>query len=124
MEPFTKACWLILAAIHAAPAAVLVSPGLAASLYDVPPQGIAGLLVTHRAAMFLGVLAVALLGVASPAARPAASLVVGISMLGFLAVYAAHGLPAGSLRTVAVVDALALPALGFVAWQAWHRVLP
>lgn len=124
MEPLTKACWLILAAIHAMPAAVLFSPGLAANLYDAPPQGSAGLLLTHRAAMFLGVLAVALLAAASPAARPAATLVLGASMLGFLAVYAVHGLPPGPLRMVAVVDAAALPALAFVAWAAWRRVQP
>jgi hypothetical protein len=45
--------------------------------------------------------------------------VVGISVIGFLLVYAAAGAPEGPLRTIAVVDALALIPLAIVGWKAW-----
>lgn len=120
MEIVIKAFWLALAAIHAAPAAVLLAPALGERLYGPMPGGIAALLLQHRAALFLAVLAVALLAAASPGARRAASLVVGISVAGFLGVYLGHGAPAGPLRRVAVVDALALLPLGLVIVAAWR----
>ena len=112
--------WMVLAGIHAAPAAVLVAPGLGARLYGTLPDGVVALLLQHRAALFLAVLAVALLAAASPGARRAASLVVGISVIGFLGVYLAHGAPDGPLRRVAIVDALALLPLGLVTLAAWR----
>ncbi len=121
MEWVVKACWLALAAVHAAPAAVLFRPGLAQTLYGIPAEGTAGLLVSHRAGLFLAVLVVALFAAASPGARRAASLVVGISVLSFLVLYAQAGLPQGPLRTVAVVDALALPLLALVTVMAWRE---
>lgn len=120
MEWAVRVCWALLAAIHAAPAAVLFRPGLAETLYGIPAEGTAGLLVSHRGALFLAVLVVALLAALSPGARRAASLVVGISLLSFLALYAQAGFPAGPLRTVAVVDAVALPLLALVTAVAWR----
>lgn len=121
MEWVVKACWLGLAAIHVAPAAVLFRPGLAQTLYGIPAEGTAGLLVSHRGALFLAVLAVALFAAFSPGARRAASLVVGTSVLSFLALYAQAGFPAGPLRTVAVVDTVALPLLALVTVMAWRE---
>lgn len=120
MDGLARACWLILAAIHAMPAAVLAKPGLTRSLYGVEPDGPAGILIVHRGALFLAVLAVALFAAFDPGARRAASLVVGISVVGFLVVYAAMGLPAGPLRTVALVDAAALIPLALVIRRAWR----
>lgn len=124
METLAKLCWLVLAAIHLAPATVLVDPGLTLKLYGVPPDGAAGVLLIHRGALFLAVVAVALLAVFSPEARRAASLVVGISVIGFLAVYTAQGLPAGPLRIIALVDAAALLPLAACIWLAWRGPVP
>ena len=112
--------WVVLAGIHVAPAAVLVAPGLGARLYGAVPDATVALLLQHRAVLFLAVLAVALLAAASPGARRAASLLVGISVVGFLWVYLAHGAPEGPLRRVAIVDALALLPLGLVTLAAWR----
>lgn len=121
MEWLVRASWLILAVIHVAPAMVLFAPGLTEKLYGIPSEGTAGLLVIHRAAMFLAVLVVALFAIVSPGARRAATLVVGISVVGFLIIYIRLGLPDGPLRTVAIVDALALLPLVLVAIQAWRE---
>ncbi len=120
MEWVLKACWLFLALIHAAPAAVLFAPHMTERLYGLPAEGTAGLLLVHRGALFLAVLAAALFAAFSPEARRVAALVVGISVVGFLVVYARMGLPEGALRTVALVDAAALLPLAMVAWSAWR----
>ena len=119
MERLVVLCWIVLAAVHASPAAVLFRPALTESLYGVPPAGAAGLLLVHRGALFLGVFVVALFAAFSPEARKAATLLVGISMIGFLIVYAMAGAPQGPLRTIALVDAAALLPLALVAWRAW-----
>ena len=119
MERLVVVCWLILAAVHASPAAVLFKPSLTGMLYGVPPTGPTGLLIVHRGALFLAVFVVAVFAAFSPEARKAATLVVGISLVAFLAVYAMAGAPQGPLRTIAVVDALALLPLAYVTWSAW-----
>lgn len=55
----------------------------------------------------------------APEAGKAASLVVGISVISFLIVYVGAGAPEGALRTIALVDAGALPLLALVLWNAW-----
>jgi fructose-specific phosphotransferase system IIC component len=120
MERLATLCWLVLAAVHVAPAAVLFRPELAAAMYGASEQGVTQLLIVHRGALFLGVAAVTLLAAFDPDARRAASLVAAISMIGFLAVYLAMGAPA-ALRTVALVDAAALLPLAVVGWRAWAR---
>jgi hypothetical protein len=118
MERLVTLGWLVLAAVHAGPAAVLLRPGVAAALYGAAGDGILRLLIVHRGALFLAVVAVALLAAFDPDARRAASLVAAISMIGFLAVYLGMGAPA-ELRTVAVVDAAALLPLAWVSYRAW-----
>ncbi len=120
MDGLVRAGWLALAAVHVMPAAVLALPGLTRSLYGVEPDGTVGILIVHRGALFLAVMAVALYAAFDGSGRRAASLVVGISVVGFLIVYAAMGAPAGPLRTVALVDAAALVPLALVAWRAWR----
>lgn len=112
--------WLLLAAVHAAPAAILFAPDLTQRLYGVASNGTAGLLIVHRGALFLAVLAVALFAAFNADARRAASLVVGISVLGFLFVYVRAGMPIGSLRTIALVDTIALLPLALVGYRAWR----
>lgn len=119
MDRLVVICWLILAAVHASPAAVLFKPSLTGTLYGVPPTGPTGLLIVHRGALFLAVFAVAVFAAFSPEARRAATLVVGISLIGFLAVYALARAPRGALRKIAVVDVFALPPFFYVTWSAW-----
>lgn len=118
MEFATKLAWLLLAAVHAAPSAVAFAPGLVERLYGVERAGAVGLLLTHRGALFLAVLSVSVLAAFDPGARRAAALVVGISIVGYLILYAAAGALDGPLRTVALVDVAALAPLGFVIWRA------
>jgi hypothetical protein len=120
MELTTKLAWALLALIHASPAAVLFKPTVVQRLYGVEPQGTLGVLLTHRGALFLAIVVACLFGVLDPGARRAASAVVAISVVGFLAVYALGGTPAGPLRTVAVVDAVALLPLLWVVVMAWR----
>ncbi len=119
MDRLIVACWFILAATHASPAAVLLKPALIETLYGVPPTGSSGVLLIHRGALFLAVVVVALLAAFSPEARRAATLLVGISVIGFLLVYSMGGALEGPLRTIAIVDALALIPLAIVTWKAW-----
>ncbi len=119
MELLVKIAWAALAAVHAAPAAVLFAPSLVEKLYGVSPDGEAGLLIVHRGALFLAVIAAALWALIQPTARQTATIVVAISMLGFLFVYARAGFPVGALRKIAVADAAALVPLAIVLWDAW-----
>lgn len=119
LERLTVACWLVLAAVHASPAAVLFKPALIEALYGVPPTGSSGVLLIHRGALFLAVVAVAVFAAFNPEARRAATLLVAISVIGFLLVYAMAGSPSGPLRTIALVDAVALVPLAVVTWGAW-----
>jgi hypothetical protein len=120
MDRLVVVCWLALAAIHASPATVLVKPTLIETLYGVPATGSSGVLLIHRGALFLGVVVVALFAAFAPEARKVATLLVGISVIGFLLVYGFAGAPEGPLRTIAVADAVALLPLAFVSWRAWR----
>jgi len=60
MDRLVATCWLVLAAIHASPAAILFKPGLTETLYGVPPTGATGMLLIHRGASFLAIVAVTL----------------------------------------------------------------
>ena len=119
MDRLIVACWLVLAAVHASPAAVLLKPALIETLYGVSPTGSSGVLLIHRGALFLAVVVVALFAAFAPEARRAATLLVGISVIGFLVVYSVGGAPEGPLRAIAIVDALALIPLVIVSWEAW-----
>lgn len=120
MELTTKTSWLILAfVVHGAPAAVLFAPKLIERLYGIEASGDLGVLLVHRGALFFAVLAVAVLAAFDPSARKAASVVVGISMIGYLAVYGLAGFPEGPLRPIALVDTTGLIPLAIVTYQAW-----
>ena len=118
-EALTRTAWIALAVIHVSPAAVLVAPGLVRHLYAVEPTGPAGVLIVHRGALFLAIVALALWASLDPAVRRAASVAVAISVIGFLFVYARAGLADGALRTIAIADAAALLPLAWVGWKAW-----
>ncbi len=120
MELMIKAAWAGLALLHAPPAAALFAPGLVRRLYGVDPSGEIGLLLTHRAALFAAVALAAAYAVVDPASRRLASLVVGMSMIAFLALYVTAGAPQGSLRVIALADAAGLPLLALCLWAAWQ----
>jgi len=123
VELVTKLAWISLALIHAAPALVGMRPSMVATLYGTAPSGDLGVLLAHRGVLFLAVLAACLYAAFEPAARQTASLVAAISVIGFLIHYALAGLPAGPLRTVALVDAVAVAPLAWVLLTAWRRAI-
>ena len=115
-----KLAWLGLALIHLAPAFAGMIPGALVRLYGVSPDGPALLLLQHRSALFLCVFIACVWCAFDAAPRPLGVAVAAISVMGFLAVYAMHGFPAGPLRTIAWADAIAVPLLGVVAWAAFR----
>jgi hypothetical protein len=120
MELAVKAAWLVLAIVHATPAAVLFRPSLVQLLYGAAADGPAGILLTHRGALFLGVALAAVWAAFDPQVRRLVSLILAVSLVGFLIVYARAGMPAGPLGTIALVDAMALAPLLLVAWNAFR----
>ncbi len=122
MEFLAKTAWIALALTHAPPAIVLFRPDLAARLYGVGGEDGAGLLLTHRGALFLAIAALCVFSVFEPAFRRAASVAVSISVVSFLVLYVRAGAPAGPLRTVALVDAAALAPLLLTLWATWRPV--
>lgn len=122
MEMTVKIAWLLLAAIHVLPALPVFDPGAIRRLYGLDPAGPLGLLLTHRGALFLAVLLVALLAAVDPGSRRAALLVTAVSMIGFLLLYLRAGAPSGPLRTIALVDLAGLLPLAVVTLDAIRSV--
>ena len=111
--------WLILAAIHAIPALALIRPATLTALYGVAADSPIFLLMQHRAALFLAVFVACVWAAFVPEGRKLASLVVGISMVSFLVLYAMGGAPEG-LKRIALVDLAGLAVLAGVAWLAFR----
>lgn len=110
-------CWGVLGLIHLLPAIALFRPAMISALYGVPSGSETFLLLHHRAALFLCVLLVCIWAALRPEVRPLASVVVAISMISFLWLYAAAGQPA-ALRQIAIADLAGLPFLAIAAWLA------
>ncbi|OBX17830.1 hypothetical protein A9995_14280 [Erythrobacter sp. QSSC1-22B] len=89
-------------------------------LYGISPTGDVGLLIIHRGALFLAIIVGTLFAIVDPGVRRAMSGVVAVSVLGFLFLYVRAGMPEGALRTIAIVDLVAVVPLCFVAWAAWR----
>ena len=119
METIVKVAWATLIVVHIMPAIVLFMPSMTERLYDLSPTGDVGLLIIHRGALFLAIIVAVLFAIFDPATRRAASVIVAVSMVGFLFVYARAGFPEGALRTIALADFVALIPLIFVSWKAW-----
>lgn len=115
-------CWVALGLIHLLPAIAVFRPAMIGRLYGVKAGSTTFLLLHHRAALFLVVLAVCIWASLRPEVRPLASVVVGISMLSFLWLYLAAGQPP-ALRQIAVADLIGLPFLAVAAWQAFRPAL-
>lgn len=120
MDRLVLAGWLMLALIHASPAAAFFMPGLIEQLYAVPAQGDIGMLLHHRAALFLAVLAACLTAALHAPSRRLATIVVAISMLTFLWLYLRGGSPQ-RLRAIFLADLVGLAPLALVAWDTWVR---
>ena len=120
MEIATKIAWILLALVHASPAAVLFRPNLVQRLYGVSPEGAVGLLLTHRGATFLAIFVAAVWAAFDPSVRRLCTVIVAIAVLGYLFLYARAGMPEGPLRTIAAVDAFAIAPLLLVVWSAWR----
>ena len=111
--------WIILAAIHAMPALAVFRPATLTTLYGVTADSPLFLLMQHRAALFLAVFAACVWAAFVPEGRKLAVVVVGISMVSFLVLYASAGSPE-PLKRIAVVDLAGLPVLAGVAWLAFR----
>ena len=119
METTVKLAWGALALTHLSPAWVALSPRMVQRLYGLSPKGDIGLLLAHRGALFAAVFLACCLAIFDQPARRALSLVVAISVLGFLLLYLRARAPSGPLRTIAIVDFAALLPLIFVTAEAW-----
>ena len=113
-----RLAWLLLALLHLSPAMALVRPAIIETLSGVARDSAAFPLVRHRAAMFVGLVAICLWAMADPGVRRLASVVCAISMLSFLLLYRMAGAPR-ALRTVAMADLLFVPILAFAGWRAF-----
>jgi hypothetical protein len=120
METSLKAAWATLALLHVMPALVAFMPGLVDRLYGVSPDGDVGVLLVHRGALFLAVCVTAIYAMFDPPSRRLASLVLIVSMIGFLIVYVRAGMAPGDLRTIAAVDLVGVIPLAWVSLNAWR----
>ena len=113
--------WFLLAfVIHGAPAILLFRPHMISTLYGVSADGDLGLLLIHRAALFLAIVAIALYALIDHSARRPATIVLSISMISFLVLYWQAGMPDGPLRNIAIADLIGLAPLSVVLWDAWR----
>ena len=110
--------WLALALVHAPPALATFSGGLRRRMYGVDESGPLGVILIHRGVLFLAVACVCILAAFNADARAAAMLVTSVSLLGFLVAYAAAG-ALKRLRTIALVDAIALIPLALAGADLW-----
>lgn len=116
----TKLCWAALALLHIVPAAAAFIPGLSQSLYGVSVDETTAVLLHHRAVLFLAIFAAAVFTLFDPNSRRLASVILGISVIGYLIIYWKAGLPAGALRKIAIPDAIGLAPLIWVTREAWR----
>jgi len=120
---FQPIIWLLLAAVHAAPALAVLRPVLLARLYGIAPADPAFVLIQHRAALFMCVMIACLWATFDPGVRRLAVLITAISVLSFLMLFALAGSPV-ALRGIAMVDLAAVPLLiaaGYLAYGAQPR---
>ena len=122
MEIMIKLAWGLLAALHFAPALPIVNPRLVERLYGAPSTGEVGLLLVHRGALFAALFAAACFALVHTDSRRLVSVLMAVSMISFLFLYARAGAPAGPLRSIAMADAIGLIPLAVALWSAWGRI--
>ena len=111
--------WIVLAAVHLLPAIALFRPVMLTTLYGIAADNPLFLLMQHRAALFLAVLAACVWAAFMPEGRRLAVIVTAISMGSFLVLYFANGSPP-ALRRIAMVDLAGLPVLALAAFFAFR----
>ncbi|MFZ9395451.1 MAG: hypothetical protein ACO25F_05240 [Erythrobacter sp.] len=116
MQPVS---WIVLALVHLLPALAFFRPATLTTLYGIKPDDRLLLLMHHRAALFVAVVAACLWAAWRPEARQLAGIVTAISMVAFLWLYWRAGAPA-PLRTIALVDLIGLPFLVYALWGAFR----
>ncbi|MEQ8747862.1 hypothetical protein [Pyruvatibacter sp.] len=114
--------FLILAVLHASPALLALRPELMASLYGpaAASSGL-GILLHHRAMMFMLVVLACIAAAFMPQIRSAGVVLTGWSMIGFLVAYWLGGSPAGALHRIALADLACVPVLLFLVWAVFFR---
>ena len=111
--------WIVLAAVHLAPALALGSARLRRQLYGQDLDGSLAILLAHRSLLFAAVVAASTAAALFPPIRASVAWVVTVSVAGYLAVYVGHGAPRGPLRRIALADVVALPFIGMI----WADIL-
>lgn len=120
MELLTKLSWGSLALIHLMPSVPIFRPKMIEALYGASPSGDIGLLLTHRSGLFLAVLITTIYAMFSIESRKLATIILAVSMISFLILYAQAGMPSGPLKKIALADAIGILPLILVIWQAWR----
>jgi hypothetical protein len=115
-----RLCYAVLALIHIMPASMLFRPQAVGKLYKIDASGPLHVLLHHRAALFAIVVIACLWAIVDLPARRLAVVVIGTSMLSFLAIYWHAGSPA-ALKSIALADMAALPFLVVAGWQAFTK---
>ena len=108
--------WVVLSALHAAPALAFVRPSLITRFYSCAAGSDTELLLRHRGALFAVIAGLCGGSVFRPSMRAVAAPCVALAMGSFLALYVAGGAPA-KLRAIAIVDAACLPFLAAVLYD-------
>jgi len=119
---WTTLAFAVVGAIHLTPIAPVFVPETLTRLYGITPDDTTLLVMLRHRALLLALVGILCLWASwSTPVRPAALLAAAINVAGFLGFYALYGNPAGALRTIAIVDLIALPFLAFAAWRTLVR---
>lgn len=114
--------FLLLAALHLPPSLAAVRPAAMAQLYGpAVSNGGLGILLHHRAIGFVLVMLACAVAAFWGPARPAALVIAGWSMTGYLLAYWLGGSPEGALQRIAVADLAGIPVLLFLVWAVALR---
>ena len=114
MLTLTKACLAMIFVIHAGPSLPLFFPKLIYNIYGLDPSGEIGLLLRHRACLFLIICIAALFAIYNPYYLRISLVIFSVSILCFLMLYFCAGMPEGSLRKIALADLLCVPLLFYL----------
>jgi hypothetical protein len=119
---WTALAFAVVGAIHLMPIAPIFVPETLSRLYGIGPGDSTLLVLLRHRALLLALVGILCLWASwSTPVRLAALLAAAINVVGFLSFYALYGNPAGALRTIAIVDLIALPPLAFAAWTTLIR---
>jgi uncharacterized membrane protein len=111
IEGAAAAIYAAVGLVHLLPGLAFFAPTMITRLYGSGADGAVLLMLRHRAAL-LGVVGIVLvIAAALPSWRPAATLVGALSMASYFTLWLGAGAFRKPLQKIALVDAVALPAL-------------